>query len=329
MPNFDAGTYFLTTLAPIKAGAVEAGDGETAIAHSQALRRALAVLPTARQSPATITMPEDSPFARNHRNHFCRFVVIDDVVYNGPEGANAIVASVRNIDPIVPKAVDRLNAAYLLFAAEIDAVTQDGEPLPATLTEEQQDAVRDAYARELWRTAEADLRRIYDHCVGFDGVADANGFAAYLARCQIETTMPFHDYWTSPPDLKPLPTRALLVIAGLPVAAFLLTLILWPFDGAAGWSVLGTLVLAVAGLGIAYRCVMTHGQKAFPPPTDADLSSVLKSLYLQRHFADFVGDSQGATPEDLYAAFGQFLETHRPADTRSPTQPPGVIGTSI
>jgi len=42
---------------------------------------------------------------------------------------------------------------------------------------------------------EAELREIFTHCVGFDGVNDRCLSRKYIARCQIETTMPFNDYY--------------------------------------------------------------------------------------------------------------------------------------
>ena len=63
----------------------------------------------------------------------------------------------------------------------------------------------------------------------------------------------------------------------------------------------------------------------FPTAPHSDLKSVLKALYLQRHFVDFAIASQGVPPEKLYAAFADFLSAHRP-DAAEPTQIPGVVG---
>ncbi|MFN3616085.1 MAG: hypothetical protein ACK4WC_16215, partial [Rubrimonas sp.] len=136
MPNFDAGSYFLTTLAPIRAGASDGPDG--CVSHVQRIRLALATMPTAQQTPATARAGLQSPFARSMRTHLCRFAVIDDAVFNGRASGDPILARITGDDPIRPGPVDQLNCAYLLFAAEIDAVTEDGAPLPATLTRDQQ-----------------------------------------------------------------------------------------------------------------------------------------------------------------------------------------------
>ncbi|PKP65260.1 MAG: hypothetical protein CVT86_03330, partial [Alphaproteobacteria bacterium HGW-Alphaproteobacteria-8] len=152
MPNFDAGSYFLTTLAPIRKGATVDLDGST-VSFQQRLAITLATLPTALQSPATEKTGVQSPFARSLRTHLCRFAIIDDAVYNGRPPRNPVLTSLFGPDPIIADEPDRLNAAYLMFTAEIDAVTQDGAPLPATLSPSEQDAVRDAWARDIWDKA--------------------------------------------------------------------------------------------------------------------------------------------------------------------------------
>lgn len=62
-----------------------------------------------------------------------------------------------------------------------------------------------------------------------------------------------------------------------------------------------------------------------PPGDYADLPSVLKSLYLQQHFADFAVESQGKDPASLHADFGAFLARHKPDYKMAPSQRPGVI----
>ena len=245
MPNFDAGSYFLTVLAPIKLGAVSSQVSErpnswdaryrsaaeeelnteekleaddVPVSWRQRLRMVLATLPTASQSPATERMTQESPFARNRRNHLARFVVIDDVVYNGRLGQKAIVMGFTK--PLVPQPVDHLASPYLLFAADIDATTIEGAPLPSELSEREQDEVRDTYIKDLWTGAPEEMRAIFENCQGFETVESADDFAAYVAECQVETTMPFHDYWIEPPELKVLPLKLMLIIAALPILLF-------------------------------------------------------------------------------------------------------------
>lgn len=332
MPNFDTGHYFLTTLAPIKQGATKGLRGNL-VSYRQNLRDTLAVLPTALQTPATQRIGFNSPFSRNLRTHLCRFVVIDDVIYNGRTRSDAVVNALSGRDPIVPKEVDRLNRAYLMFAADFDAVHKEGDPLPASLNRSEQDAVRDAYARRLWETMAMELREIYGNCEGFDGVNDAEGFVDYLRRCQVETTMPFNDYWIKPPKLNELPVTMLLALLIVPVVPVLFALLglLFGTDGIPflGWSISTSLWGGLVATGVAWwlalRLVLANGNKPMPPGEYADLSSVLKSLYLQQKFSQFMIDQQGASDGDLHAAFGRFLEEHQPANKLTPSQPPGVI----
>ncbi len=228
MPNFDTGHYFLTTLAPIKHGSASDERG-VEVSHIERLRTTLAILPTALQSPATEQIGINSPFARDRHTHLCRFMVLDDVVYNGRPRSDAIVNALTGKDPLVPQKVDRLNCAYLMFAADFDAVKEEGDPLPETLTPAEQDAVRDAYARRLWQTMNLELREIYDNCVGFNEVSDADGFARYLGRCQVETTMPFNDYWIRPPKLHGLPVTGLIALVAVPALVTLIGFLWWLF----------------------------------------------------------------------------------------------------
>ncbi len=335
MPNFDAGSYFLTVLAPIRSGAVS--DAVGAESWHERLAATLEKLPTALQSPATERSGEQSPFARSLRTHLARFVVIDDTVYNGRPPQNPVLTSLFGPDPIVADAPDRLNSAYLMFAAETDAVTEDGARLPATLSPAEQDAVRDSYARHLWGVMADELRAVFGCCRGFEKVADADGFAAWIARCQVETTMPFHDYWTRPPALPSLPFKAILVVALAPIAVLLLALLGWLAGMAAtpvvswfvdwrpgptiGWALLAS----VLALWAVYRFVMGRGEAPFPPPGGANLPGVLKSLYLQQKFTDFASASQELDAAGLHKAFGAFLAEHRPGEDAGPTQPPGVV----
>ena len=64
---------------------------------------------------------------------------------------------------------------------------------------------------------------------------------------------------------------------------------------------------------------------SFPP--GAQLPDVLKSIYLQQRFLEFVIANQGRSPAELHAAFGRFVRDHDPASETGPTQQPGVIRT--
>lgn len=324
MPNFDTGHLFLTFLTPIKSGHTQDPTGTT-VSHEQLVRATLGLLPTALQSPATQNIGENSPFARNRMTHLCRLFVLEDTIYNGRNPQDAIITSVRGQDPINPQAVDTLNSSYLVFCADVDAVMAEGDTLPPVLDAEQQRRARDHYLRTLWTTMEPELRLIYGNCIGFDGVKSAKDFSDYMARCQVETTMPFNDYWISPPDLSSLNTKEIAVIAAVPAVVTLIGLIAALFDWMSWslflWALLVT-VIVIYGL---YRYVLAKGQKPMPPAQFGDLPSVLKSLYLQQNFADFVIDNQGKDADTLHAAFGDFVTQHRPEDKMAPSQTPGVI----
>lgn len=330
MPDFDSGHIFLTTLAPIRDSAA---DQTMHTSYTQAARIALARLPTALQSPATQKNSVNSPFSRNRRTHLARMFVLNDVVYNGRVGKNAIWASVTGDAPAIPKPVDRLNTSYVVFCADIDAVTEDGASLPKTLSPTGQRKVRDAYAKTLWTTMEAELRSVYENCIGFEDVKTAEDFAAYLNRCHVETTMPFHDYYTEPPAFHLLPWKLLLALVGVPLAVTVLAFILRVF-GVTEMPIFGVNTLLALLLGavmtamvayLAVRFTNQNGEKPLPPGQYDDLPSILKALYLQQKFSDFVVDAQGAPAEDLHAAFGAFLKAHKPGDVSAPTQSPGVI----
>ncbi len=190
MPTIDGGHVFLTVLAPVLNGATTRADGMR-VSHENALREALAVLPTARQSAACDASPCESPFSRNTRNHFVRMAVISNAAFNGRDHADAILTALPSgADPAIALPSDSLASPYLLWTADFDL-----GPDPAT--------AQASYLATLWTTMRSELTDIFGHCVGFDKVTDAASFGAWVGRCQIETTMPFNDYWAHPPAAKP------------------------------------------------------------------------------------------------------------------------------
>jgi hypothetical protein len=331
MPTFDGGHYFLTLLIPIATRHVKEGDEVTSPVH--ALRKRLDLLPTAAETPER--GGGQSPFARNTRNHFARLVVIDDVDYNGRTGRNTLVDAVAKTALTVAQPQDHLHCPFLLFSADFDA--KNGS-----------DAERDAYLVELWNTMADELRGILGFCHGFnERVKDAASFAAYMAECQLETTMSFNDYYIDPPDLPAWPFEpfkwAVIVSGGalaLGLAATLLLLVVGLFTPALqhalavafGLSIVALVVLLVI-LVAGYVSVMAAGKKPFPAAPYADLPTVLKALHLRRMFTRFAIDSQmhaagsdAASAQQLYDGFAAFVAANRPDDLQAPTQKPGVIG---
>ena len=332
MLDLDSGHIFLTTMAPIKPGSPPDNPQSS---YEQRVRIALAKLPTANQSPATVDDKFNSPFARNMRNHLARMFVLNDTIYNGRITQNPLVAQLEGNKQIVPQHVDRLNAPYLVFCADVDAIEQDGAPLPDTLTAEQQRQVRASYARTLWSTMEEELRDVYSNCFGFEAVTTADDFAAYLERCHVETTMPFHDYYLDIESAKfhNLPVKPLLYGVLAPLAFGALVLVLWLLGAKhvpiLGWAALPTWIISILlGAGLAYLAVkfaIANGEKPLAPAKYDDLPSVLKALYIQQKFSNFFIESQGLPPDELHAAFGAFVREHEPQNRHHKTQKPGVI----
>jgi hypothetical protein len=331
MPTFDGGHYFLTVVIPISTKHVKEGDDVTSPVH--ALRKRLDLLPTAAATRASAGL--QSPFARNTRNHFARFVIIDDVAYNGRTGRNTLVDAVAETVLTAAQPQDHLRCPFLLFTADFDAASGS-------------DAERDAYLVELWNTMDRELRDILTFCQGFEAqVKDAKSFAAYMAQCQLETTMSFNDYYIDPLDLPAWPFDAFkwaVIVSGIALlagaAATLLLLLVGLFTSSAqpwlpvafGLSLVALVVLVLIAVA-AYASVMAAGRKPFPAAPYADLPTVLKALYLQRAFTAFAIDSQmqaaGSDPasaQQLYDGFAAFLAANKPDDLKAPTQPPGVIG---
>jgi hypothetical protein len=134
--NTSGQAYGLTVLTPILEG------------HESALTRYLGAL---QSGPA-------SPLAGVPGTHFARWVVIDDVVYEGPGQER-----------------DHLRFGRLLFTSNFDG------PVEPYL---------EALRTGLGEGADA----IWSHCVGYPGRDDAGAFARYLRSHQIESALFFSAY---------------------------------------------------------------------------------------------------------------------------------------
>jgi hypothetical protein len=323
MPTFDGGHYFLTAVIPIRTAPVEDGLAVTSPVH--ALRKRLSLMPTAAETPAC--GGGQSPFARNKRNHFARFVIIDDVAYTGRTGRNTLWERVRGIDLTVAQPQDHLKCPFLVFVVDFDA--KSGA-----------DAERDSYLVELWNTMGQDLREIFIFCEGFKSkVTDAASFAAYIASCQLETTMSFNDYYADTPTLPAWPEKIFLwagvvslLVLGLGLLGLLTSSLQTWLPHPFVLVIVGAAAL-VAVMLAAYASIMAAGRKPFPSAPDSDLPSVLKALHLQRTFTRFAIDSQmqaagtdAASAQKLYDDFAAFVAANKPNDIGAPTQAPGVIG---
>lgn len=327
MPNFDGGHYFLTALIPIRTDpATDPRSTQWVTSHVHCLREALTAMPTALQSWATEAIGLNSPFAREKHTHFARLFVVDDVAYNGRQHRDAIGAAAKGAlggvlgkrvfgaDPTQPEKVDHLPAPYLFFVCEFDAADGSAQ-------------ARDAYLQNLFTVMEEEWRAILEHCHGYERVKDAAGFASLIAACQVETTMPFNDYYVPFPALKGRALGPIVAPAAIAILCLLAGGIMRWIDGGAlwGWLLLIGLIGTPAGIFFAYRAIVSAAQAPLPTGRRTDLVSVMKALYLQQNFIRFAVAQQGADAKSLHSAFDTFLKTHRPDDADAPTQPRGTV----
>jgi hypothetical protein len=334
MPNLDGGHLFLTVLVPVRLDtAIDPFDAGSR-SHRHLLAERLALIPTGHQTAASDPSGPQSPFSRNTLNHFARFAMIDGPAYNGRSSEDTLIGVLKGTDPLADQPVDSTRP-YLLFAADVDAA---GDA----------DTTLNNYTAKLWATMGTELRDIFRHCVGFDSVRDAAGFRHYIQRCQIETTMPFNDYWL---DGMPVGTAAasnlpkivkMIVCAFAAYAIALICVVALHFvlvafgaqdslsdlaAGLAAWGTIGlvaTLCLAFVAIYAAYRWVLGRGAQPLPTAPGSDLPSVLKSLFLQQQFIRFMLETQGGSDRDIHARFGAFLAATAPQNP-SPSQAPGEI----
>jgi hypothetical protein len=228
MPNFDAGHYFLTVLAPVRVDSVmPKGQSHS---HRHLLRDVLDKIPTGERTAASVGRARPVPFAKNNRTHLARFAVLDQAVFNGCVSGDTLLGLVlnklrpatRRTDPLKPQWVDLLRSPFLLFAVDFDAANGSDDELRS-------------YLAGLWNDMSGELNDIFEHCYGFDGVTTAHQFFEYVKKCQLETTMPFNDYWSVAPALPDFPFSRYLI--GLGLAAVLV--------GLAGWYLFGSPMLAI------------------------------------------------------------------------------------
>src|SRR5262249_30001677 len=156
-------------------------------------------------------------------------------------------------------------------------------------------------------------------------VTDAASFAAYIASCQLETTMSFNDYYADTPALPAWPEKiflwagvASLLIVGLGLLGLLIPSLQSWLPHSLLLLIVG-LVALVAVILAAYASIMAAGGKPFPSAPDSDLPSVLKALYLRRTFTRFAIDSQmpaagtdAASAQRLYDDFAAFVAANKP-----------------
>jgi len=102
---------------------------------------------------------EQSPLAAVPGTHFARWVVIDDVIYEGPDQGER----------------EHLQHSRLLFTSNFDGKL---------------DPYLDALRTGLGESADA----IWGHCIGYPRGDDADAFAKYLRHHQVGTSLFFASY---------------------------------------------------------------------------------------------------------------------------------------
>ena len=134
--NVSGQAYSLTVLTPVHAERVNA------------LAQRLNTLPRG----------DESPLARVRGTHFARWVVIDNVVYEGP-----------------PQRRDSLAAPRLLFTSNFDGTL-------------------DPYLEEMRMGMAEEADAIWQHCVGYPGRDDSKAWAAWFRNHQIDSSLFFAAY---------------------------------------------------------------------------------------------------------------------------------------
>lgn len=99
---------------------------------------------------------EQSPMAQVPDTYQCRFYILNDVFFQGS-----------------PAQEDHLKSRYLVFSCDFHGGLQ-------------------AYLMGFWQHAQEAIMAIWQHCIGFEQVHDAESFCQYIKKCQVNTTYYFN-----------------------------------------------------------------------------------------------------------------------------------------
>ncbi len=163
MPDVNGRAYALTVLSPIKNG--YAGE----IAYADVVTDRL----------QNLGVNEASPMAKVPQTYLARFFVLTDVYYETTPGCDPR-SSVYDILGLfnrkyriaaLPRG-DHLKSAYLVFSSNFHG---DLDP----------------YLRNMWAAANDAVNHVWEHCVAFDVVRDAEAFVRYIKRCQVTANLFF------------------------------------------------------------------------------------------------------------------------------------------
>jgi len=332
VPSQEAGFYQLTALLPIKDGPYTSLDCDDIVSEPCASTRSYAhhLKNYLNQLSDSFLEKIDSKssahsdlhlFDHTRCTHFARFVVIDQLFYNGRRRNDSLIDFFRLLfidqDFLSEKdKIDALESPYLLITIDFDC--------PPNSTTCVQD-----YLTGIWPYACREFTEIFHHCEGFSLSAPAHGKsylnAYYMVERlildhEVETTYPFSAYfWAAdkvqrwdPLTDKVLPSEIknrwpLIIIGLLPFALVILALVILPFylgslffslmyellfpnyDLSDFWRVwlqwgpigFGLSVASVILFMFAWRYFIKSSNTPLPQIDGVDLKSISKSLYLQ------------------------------------------------
>lgn len=152
MANTSGSAYALTTLCPIINGA-SANGASLDNQSNDGESHDKAV----RRLLQDIPLNEGSFFANVENTYFARLFILNDVFFQ--QGNN--------------HQQDHLKSKYLCFNSNFHGDLEE-------------------YLRGMWNSSEAEVRTIWQHCVGFNRVNSAHEFITYIKACQLTTTLFFN-----------------------------------------------------------------------------------------------------------------------------------------
>ena len=214
MPSHEAGFYQLTALLPIKTGLYtnlpcqenvsDPYDSTQSYAHH--LKDYLNQLSDSflkNIDPPVSELDNLHLFDHTRCTHFARFVVVDQLFYNGRRRNDSLIDFLRTLvagkDLLSEKdRIDALESPYLLIAIDFDC-----HPSSTSCVQD--------YLSELWPYAREELTKIFHHCEGFSLPSppqDQRILEAHTQYChayhsverlllshEVETTYPFSAYF--------------------------------------------------------------------------------------------------------------------------------------
>lgn len=109
-----------------------------------------------RSALADLGLHRESPFADIPNTYLARLFILRDVFYESKPGPE-----------------EHLKSQYLVFTTNFH-----GELEP--------------YLQQMWANQEEAVRKVWQHCVGFDAVNNQASFVTYIKRCQVSNSLLFN-----------------------------------------------------------------------------------------------------------------------------------------